>query len=73
MNIKRFPLASLAFAVYADMSLIFGGSDYRIYFFMNISLVHIIEMELWLYAAYCNLSVYSVNEDISKIIKSFSD
>lgn len=40
---------------------------------MNISLIYIIELELWLYAAYCDLSVHSINEDFSKIIKSFSD
>lgn len=54
-------------------SLIFGGPDYRKILFINISLIYIIELELWLYAAYCDLSVHSINEDFSKIIKSFSD
>lgn len=72
MNIKCLSFASLAFVVYADVSLIFAGPDYRKISFMNISLIHIIELELWLYAAYCDLSVYSINEDFSKIV-SFSD
>lgn len=29
---------------------------------MNISLIHIKELALWLYAVYCNLSIYSKNE-----------
>lgn len=46
-----------------------GGPDCRNFFFMNISLIHIKELALWLYAVYCNLSIYSKNECISKIIK----
>jgi len=73
MNIKCLPFASLAFAVYADESVIFGDPDYRKILFMSLSLIHIIELELWLYATYCDLSVYSINDDFSEIIKSFSD
>lgn len=38
---------------------------------MDISLIQIIQ--LWLYAAYCNLSLYTFNDSISKIRKSFTD
>lgn len=71
MNTKGLPVASLIFAVYADVFLIFGDPDCRKNLLMNISLIQV--TQLWLYAAYCNLSSYTINEGISKMRRSFTD